>query len=243
MLTPVIITGMNTESALLRGNPQLRLHTFLSASFPTGAYTYSHGIETAIQDNRISDADSCLEWIANIVRLGSGWNDALLLCEAHALLDAHRQIDAQALQTTNDLALALSAGEERYRETMQMGSAFLRAAANWPDTQHEALSGLENLISLPVAIGIIGALNRIPLNHLLPVSLQASTSNLVWIATRLVPLGQSDSLLVIGTLEPILSSVSEQAMNASLEDLGGCNLLGDMASIEHEVLDSRVCST
>ena len=166
-----------------------------------------------------------------------------MLCESYSLLKADGTINQDQLNKTNNLALALSAGAERYRETVQMGSAFIRAARVWPESQHKAVLSMETTAALPVAIGIIGALNHIPLAQLLPISLQASTSNLVWIATRLVPLGQSDSLLIISELEPILIDVAAQAITASLEDLGGCNVLGDMASIEHETIASRVCST
>ncbi|MFK7889636.1 MAG: urease accessory protein UreF [Granulosicoccus sp.] len=226
---------------------QLRLHTVTSAAFPIGAFTFSHGMETAIADGSIHDRSSCLEWIENIVRYGSIWNDALLLREAWHITHACNSADycepiENELRWLNDLALALCSGAERYHETTHMGAAFIRAASTWGDSRLTALQGMEN-IALPIAMGATGASQELPLEIFLPVSLQASTSNLIWIATRLVPLGQTDSLLIIGQLETVLISIAEKAMQATLDELGSCTLLSDMASIQHEELNSRVCAT
>ena len=221
---------------------QLRLHTFTSAAFPIGAYTFSHGIEAAICESLIHDRISCFNWIKSLLTQGSFWNDAVLLCQAWALVEPSGQVNEDALLEVNELALALCAGAERYRETVQMGAAFVRAASVWPDSQHPVFSTLPT-IALPIAIGTLGALNKLPIQLMLPISLQASTSNLVWIVTRLLPMGQTDSLRVISELEPVLIDVADKAMHASLDELGSCTLLSDIASIEHESLVSRVCVT
>lgn len=226
---------------------QLRLHTFTSAAFPIGAFTFSHGVETAISDGWVHDRSSCLQWIENIARYGSIWNDALLLREAWHITYSRKNADTcqtleSDLRSLNDLALALCSGAERYHETTRMGAAFIRAAGTWSTSESTALQDMEN-ITLPIAMGATGALQGLPLDIFLPVSLQASTSNLVWIATRLVPLGQTDSLSIIGQLEAVLISITEKAMQATLDEIGSCTLLSDMASIQHEELNSRVCAT
>lgn len=242
----------------------LTLQTWMSAAFPTGAFTCSHGLEAAITDQSIHDAPSALQWISGIVRYGSGWNDAVLLantcamitasqadsvaesspCHSHANIDTESDASpAHSLNQLNNLALALCAGAERLKETTQLGAAFVKAASPWfPDTP-EPLRWIEGEISLPVATGICGTLAGIPASQLLPASLQASSSNLVWIATRLVPLGQTQALQMIATLGPLIESTAGLALHSTLDDIGSATVLADLCSIDHEQLQTRICIT
>ena len=246
---------------------QLLLQTWMSAAFPTGAFSCSHGMETAIADGRISNASECENWIAGIVQYGSGWNDAVIMANAYAIATAIVTSNAEpyelayasdddvpspvpgpgettaSLTDLNTLALALCAGAERLRETTQLGLAFAKATTAYRQDPLSSLSLVDGDIALPVAIGIEGALGEIPLDSLLPASLQASSSNLVWIATRLVPLGQTEALRVISNLQPLVQATAHRATHAGLEDIGSGTLLADLASIEHEQLTSRICIT
>jgi len=209
----------------------------MSAAFPTGAYTFSHGLETAINDSRISNAASCEAWIGDVLQHGSGWNDAVFLVNAYRSPDKLQQI--------NQLATALSAGAERLRETTQLGQSFMAAASTSTSTSKDAKRAaqplLDDPVCLPVALGAHGARCQIPLKMLLPASLQTSCSNLVWIATRLLPLGQTQALGIIANLQPLIVATAERAINSTLDDLGSAAVLADLASLEHEQLYSRVC--
>jgi len=228
-------------------NSQLVLLTWMSAAFPTGAFTCSHGLETAIADGRVNDESSCYNWIAGIVSNGSGWNDALLMQEAHRLVSDNEDMDcnvfAHALGEINDLALALCAGSERYRETTQLGAGFSAAAKVWLDGKTAASELIAGDLSLPVALGINAALASITLEDLIPATLQASSSNLVWIATRLVPLGQTQSLRIIAQLQTVVALTSTRLQTCNLNNLGSNTLAADLASLEHETLHSRICIT
>ena len=60
----------------------VRLMSWLSPAFPVGAFAYSHGIERAIHDGLVRDRATLVEWLADLLTLGSGWNDAVLLAAA-----------------------------------------------------------------------------------------------------------------------------------------------------------------
>ena len=240
---------------------QLVLQTWMSAAFPTGAFSCSHGMETAIADDRITNAVECENWIASIVQSGSGWNDALITTNAYNIVasnieptgmvnDADENTSSTApcetslaLSELNALALALSSGAERLRETTQLGQAFAKAAYAYRQVQPSCLTLVAGDVALPVAIGVEGALGKIPLQNLLPASLQATSSNLVWIATRLVPLGQTEALSIISKLQPLVQATARRAISGSLDDIGSGTLVADLASIEHEQLASRICIT
>ena len=168
--------------------------------------------------------------------------------QAHTHTHTHTQARipgaiAASLTDLNDLALALCAGAERRRETTHLGLAFAKATAAYSQKSISGLTLLDGDIALPVAVGIEGALGEISLESLLPASLQASSSNLVWIATRLVPLGQTEALRMIANLQPLVQATAHKAAHAGIEDVGSGTLLADLASIEHEQLTSRICIT
>ena len=61
---------------------RMRLMTWLSPSFPVGAYTYSHGVEYAVEDRRVISAESLTIWIEGVLEFGAGRIDAVLFCAA-----------------------------------------------------------------------------------------------------------------------------------------------------------------
>ncbi|MEE9320529.1 MAG: urease accessory UreF family protein [Granulosicoccus sp.] len=218
----------------------LRLQSWMSPAFPTGAYACSHGIETAIAERYIYDATSCQSWILDILQYGSGWNDAVFL---KAAWTASSKADPIALAEHNDLALALQAGQERWHETTQLAASFLRASEAWQGASSAGLNTISGPLALPVVIGAFCAAMKIPLKLLLPTFLQTNSSNLIWIATRLVPLGQSDALRIIANLESVICTIANRAAISCLDDLGSSALLADIVSLRHEQLASRVCIT
>ncbi len=234
----------------------LTLQTWTSAAFPTGAFSCSHGMETAIQSGQVHDAESCHDWIHAIITQGSGWNDSIIMAQAYRITQARivdssapstalepAQYSPQALNDLNDLALALQSGAERHAETTQLAAAFLSSASAWHKPAVLDFPATGQDMALPVVCGYLGGLHRMPVRLLIASMLQSMSSNLAWIATRLVPLGQTSCLQLIARLEPVIETISLQCSNASLEDLGSATLLADLASLQHEQLAGRVCLT
>ena len=59
----------------------LKLLTWLSPSFPVGAYSYSHGIEFAVEENLVNDAKTLREWVEGILYYGAGQKDGIVFSE------------------------------------------------------------------------------------------------------------------------------------------------------------------
>lgn len=206
----------------------LALVQWLSPAFPTGAFAYSHGLEREIALGNVTDAASLEAWLANILRFGAGWQDAVLLC--HALDD---DADAGAL---DDLARALQPSAERLREGLEQGAALARTVA--------AITGRalpERM--LPVALGEAARGLGLPKADVAALHLQSFAGNLVTIATRHVPLGQSEAQAVLHRLQPLIAALAMEAAAAPLDDLAGCALAGDLAALQHETMDVRIFRT
>jgi urease accessory protein len=70
--------------------------------------------------------------------------------------------------------------------------------------------------------------------------LHAFAANLTSVAVRAVPLGQSDAVAVIASLEGVILRTVERATAATLDDLGSGAILSDIAAMRHETLEGRL---
>lgn len=215
---------MPTEARLLR------LLTWLSPAFPVGAFGYSHGLETAIREDAVTDARTLTQWIAALLEHGSGWTDAVLARAAWTAVTAE---DHAALDEIARLGEALAPSLERHRETMAQGEAFLTAVAAWhpPPIQKAPYC---------VAVGAAAGTAGIPLELALTAWLHAFAASLVSVAVRAIPLGQSDAVAVIAGLESLILKVAARAAASTLDDLGSGAIVSDIAAMRHETLDGRL---
>ncbi len=208
----------------------LRLLTWLSPAFPVGAFGYSHGLETAIREGVVTDARELSRWIASLLEHGSGWTDAVLARAAWTAVTAE---DHAALDAIAELGEALAPCLERHRETMAQGEAFLTAVAAWRPPP---------ILNAPyaVAVGAAAGAAGIPLEPALTAWLHAFAANLISVAVRAIPLGQSDAVAVIAGLETVILKVATRAAASTLDDLGQVALLSDIAAMRHETLPGRL---
>ena len=145
-------SGMNADEAAAL----YRLMTWLSPSFPVGAFSYSSGIEWAVEAGDITDAASLRDWLAAMLGDGSGFCDAVFLAQAHRAASARDEI---ALCEIAELAVAFVPSRERQLETSTQGRAFIEIARSaW------ACDGLDGMVAAcggamvyPVAVGVVSA--------------------------------------------------------------------------------------
>src|SRR5712672_1499656 len=216
-----------------------RLMTWLSPSFPVGAFSYSSGIEWAVEAGDIVDAASLRDWLAAMLADGAGFCDGVLLCHAHRAASSH---DEAGLRETAELAAAFVASRERQLETSTQGRAFIEIARTaWNcDGLDAMISCCDGAIVYPVAVGLVSAAHAIPLAPTMHAFLHALASNWISAGARLVPLGQTDSQRVLALLEPIVVATGQRALDASLDDLGSATFRADLAGMRHESQYTRL---
>jgi urease accessory protein len=213
--------------------------TWLSPAYPTGAFSYSSGIEWAVEAGDIRDAESLRRWLQVMIGEGSGFCDAVFF--AHAYRAAHAGEDA-ALRAVAELAVAFAPCRERHLETTAQGRAFLDVTrAAWAS---DALDRLETLasedIALPIAVAVACAGYGIAVAPAMQCYLHALATNLVSAGIRLIPLGQSDGQRVLAALEPVVAATVTRAMCTSLDDLASAAIRADLASMQHESQYTRL---
>jgi urease accessory protein len=234
-------TAMRTESAVTPAfpdprAPRRRLWQLISPTLPVGAYSYSTGLEYAVEAGWVTDAETARDWM-----------NAQLL-HLHARIDLPALIRLRAASESGD-----SAGLEHW-------NAWLRASRETAELRAEDLNQGRALARLLSDLGLVAAapwaarddacwatlfalassIWRIPLDELLEGYLWSWCENQVAAAVKLVPLGQTDGQRLLAALSDDFSEAVELARGLEDDDLGG-GLPGVMlASMLHETQYSRL---
>lgn len=210
----------------------LRLMAWMSPAFPVGGFSYSGGLEKAVEDGRVRNATELSGWVETLLLHGSLWNDAVFLAQAWRCSQ-----DALALSETADLGRALAGSAERYRETVLLGDAFVSAAGAWP---HEVLALLPRDVPYPVAVGAVAAGHGVPLRETLAAFLHAGVSQIVSAGIRLGVAGQKDGVAILAASEVAIAEMAARAVQSTLDDLGSATIIADTAAMRHETQGTRL---
>jgi urease accessory protein len=218
-----------------------RLFAWLSPAFPVGGYTYSHGLEWAIEEGTVTGPAPLRAWIDDVLRHGGGRSDAILFAAAWRAAAAG---DDAYLAEIAELAVAIQPSRERHLEVTAQGRAFLdTVTASWPGERLNALAALfpaGTPVAYPVAVALAAAAEGVPLKPALAAFAGAFVANLVSAGVRAIPIGQTDGQRIIAALAPAVEETAGRAETASLDDLGGAALRADIASMKHETQYTRL---
>ena len=203
----------------------LPLLTWLSPSFPIGAFAYSGGLEAAVARELIRNADELRDWLAAALEGGTIRSDALTVAIA-ARGGEPEELDA--------LVLALAGSPTRENELRALGAAFRQAAAPWwPE-------GLAAPLAYPVALGALAGAHGITPAEAATAFALAAATNAVQAAQRLLPIGQRAGVALIAALEPTLPGLSAEAEHATTDDLFTTTPAADIAALAHPTIEPRL---
>jgi urease accessory protein len=230
----VLTTSAHRETATL-----YRLMTWLSTAYPVGGFSYSSGIEWAVEAGDVADAETLRRWIEVLLGAGAGMSDGIFFSHAHRALTGG---DNAALIEVAELAAAFVPTRERFLETTAMGRAFLDVTqAAWPC---EALDKLLRLwrgpVAYPVAVAAASAGHEISLDPALHAFLTAVSSNWISAGIRLIPLGHTDGQRIVRGLEFAVAATAQRALVTGLDDVCSAVFRADIASARHETQHTRL---
>ena len=216
----------------------LRLQSWLSPSFPNGAYSYSHGLEWAVEAGHVYDRSSLVDWLEADLCYGSGRNEAIFFTEAYrCAIDDER---ANLMQVA-EVAAASRGTPEFALESSQQATACLNTLRQvWPDPVLDVFREIQVQPALAVVLVARTAMEGIPAGVALPAFLHSYVANLAIAGVRLIPLGQTDGQLAIAELEYAVLSASAKGACATLDDLGSAGFMVELASIAHETQYTRL---
>jgi urease accessory protein len=216
-----------------------RLFAWLSPAYPVGAFSYSSGLEWAVEAGDVTNANTLCRWLTTLLSDGAGFCDAVLFVHACRACEAGND---SALCEVAELAAALPPSRERFLETTAQGRAFLDVTqTTWPCPTLDRLTQIwSGPIVYPVAVAVAAAGHRIPLEQSLAAYLQAVAANWVSAGLRLIPLGQTDGQRMTAKLEPAVAAATKRALAAALDDAGSAVFRADIAAMRHETQYTRL---
>ena len=204
-----------------------RLLQLASPALPVGAYSYSGGLESAVEAGIVKDRESAERWIGDVLELGVARMDAPLL------LRMIREPESSA--HWNAIFLASRETSELRAETVQMGYSFNLLLRELEVT----CVPLEEL-SFPAAFAHAASHWRIEPESALVAYLWSWLENQVMAAVKALPLGQTEGQQAIAALEAPIAVAAEAALDRPLDDLGGAVWRADIASMKHETQYTRL---
>ena len=208
---------MAMPTTTIDGAALYRLLAWLSPAYPIGAYSYSHGLEMAVEEGRVRDRAGLVAYIATVLRAGAGRVDGALLAAAHRAAAAGEDaaLDGIAL-----LAAAWRGTAETALETMQQGTAFVGVTHSaWPEPRFAAFAARHpRRIAHPVAFGAAAAWHGIPLRPALAGWLAGFAAN----------------------LHPVVEMAADAALVAELDRIGSAAPMLDLLSMRHETQYTRL---
>ena len=227
-------TSQHAEAASL-----YRLMSWLTPAYPVGAYSYSGGIEWAVEAGDICDADSLRRWLATLLQHGSLFSDAVIFVNAHRAV-ARR--DAKAVGAIAELAAALPGSKERFLETISQGQAFLQITRSaWPSPALDRLlAAWDGPLAYPVVVAAACAGHRVAVAPSLQALLHAAASNLISAGMRLIPLGQTDGQRALAALEGPIMRTAKDALASRIDDIATATPRADIAGMRHETQHTRL---
>ena len=200
---------------------------WLSPAFPIGGFAYSHGLEWAINKGYVSNREELQKWISDLLEYGSLKNDAILI---------KLVLKGSDPKEINEIAIALCPANERLSETQLQGGAFCKI-------MREVWSLEIDDLALPIALALAAKNESIDQNLVVPAYLHSFCSNLISVAMRLIPIGQTDGQKTLRELSPLISDSVRAVAKSDKDDLGSACFLSDVSAMQHEYLQPRVFKT
>ena len=223
---------MNSASAMI----DVRLLQLASPALPVGAYSYSQGLEAAVEAGVVRDAPSAARWIGDVLDLAMQSMEAPLFLR---LVAAWESGDAGAAHRWNEELIAGRETAELRAETVQMGYS-LRGLLR--DLGVKGMQGLDAFdeVAFPTAFAFAVAAWRIDARAALAAYVFAWIENQVLAALKSVPLGQTEGQRILMEIAARIPTVVERA--GALDDGDLANLAPGLAlaSARHETQYSRI---
>lgn len=214
----------------------LQLLQLTSPALPVGAFSYSEGLETLVQSGTIANAAHLQNWLIQELRYGQ------IRLEATAMLRIYEAslVDSANLSRWNYWLSAVRDTEELREQSWQMGRSLARLLIDLSPAVKPLIAACGEPCNYAAAFGIAAAHWRIDRHTATLGYLHSWAANLVSAAVRLIPLGQTAGQRSMLDLHPQIQQAAEQILNLPDTDLVACGWGWSIASMNHEVLYSRL---
>ena len=221
----------------------LQLIWLASPALPVGGFSYSEGLEAAVDRGLVTDEASATRWLADQLQLTLARGDLAACARA---IDAWRDGDTARVQTLNDWVLATRETSELRLQSTQMGRSLVEWLRNhelgdgdspWP-ARVAWLSGIEPTYPVAFALGV-AATQAAPRDGLLALAF-GWAENMMQAALKAVPLGQSAGQRILARLAREIPPAVDQALALADDERQAFSPMLAILSAQHEAQYSRL---
>ncbi|HET6783998.1 MAG TPA: urease accessory UreF family protein [Pseudoxanthomonas sp.] len=227
----------------MNGLLMARLLQLASPALPVGAYTYSQGLEWAIEAGQVHDEASAARWIGDVLEHNLGAYELPLL---FALAVAWEQHDALAVSSLNADYLATREGAELLAETSQMGHSLHRLLSEFPEIDEVCRTTLTTAAhdagapAFPTVWSALAGAWGLSAQDSAAAYAWSWAENQVMAALKAVPLGQSAGQRLLHALGARLPAVVGRAAVLKPDDWSNFLPGLALATARHETQYSRL---
>jgi urease accessory protein len=216
-----------------------RLLQLASPTLPVGAYSYSGGLESAIEDGIVTDARTAEAWIRDVLDFSLGSFELPLLWR---MSDALEQGDFVKLARWNTLFRSGRETAELRTETLQMGHALVTLLKDLPFCNADEIAKLRGIgaLTFPAVYAFAVHHMQVDRNAALVGYLWSWLENQVMAALKAVPLGQSAGQRMLASMGGDLPAVAQRARELDDDELTNFAPGLAIASSRHETQYSRL---
>lgn len=216
----------------------LRLLQLASPSLPIGAYTYSQGLESAIEQGAVLNENSARKWIAESLGIVADFEAPIVW----RLLKAFTTRDADQVAYWTECFVAARDTAEFRAETIQMGYSLgkLITDLNVVDESLKVILANQSEVPLPTAFACAAVALGIPHEAALLGMLFSLVENQVLVCVKSVPLGQVSGQNLLLSLHPEIEHAAHHAQQLKDDELSNWAPGLSLLSMQHETQYSRV---
>tara|TARA_R110002073_G_C9486801_1_gene580494 strand:- start:43 stop:741 length:699 start_codon:yes stop_codon:yes gene_type:complete len=229
---------MQIVEEAMQSRALLRLMHLASPSLPIGAFSYSQGLETAIEDGSVKDEDSARAWISEALSVVSDFEAPVVW----RLLQAFSARDAEAVTYWTECFIAARDTSEFRAETIQMGHSLGKLVVDLEIADESLLKILTSQEEIPLPTAFACAVEALAVPHESAILgiLFSMIENQVLACVKSVPLGQVSGQRLLLSLHPTIEAAAYRAQRLTDDELSNWAPGLSVLSMQHEVQYSRI---
>ena len=213
----------------------LKILTWNNQSYPIGSYSFSSGLEYAVESNIVKSSKDLKYWLKDLLIFGNLQSDAILLVHAWKFKIENKD---NSILTLNNFAASLTQSKEKYIESIEQGNSFIKISK---DTWGHKFPN--DSLMFPLAYACSAAQEGICLSKTLLSFLHSNLCNLLAAGIKLIPLGQTEGQKIQLHLNEYIEKEYRNILKKDLNLVGNCGWVNDIVSMKHESQFTRIFRT
>ena len=219
----------------------LQLIWLASPALPVGGFSYSEGLESAIENAGIASEAAVAEWLLDQLHITQARGDMALIAKA---VGAWRRNDLAQVTALNHWVLHTRETSELRLQAEQMG----RSMADWLRNQHQGdetlMPAVRHLTALPptypVAFALAASATQASVRDVLLAYAFGWAENMVQAALKSMQLGQSAGQRILARLADAIPAAADHAIGLTDSERQAFSPMLAILSSQHEVQYSRL---